>query len=573
MAFKLAEAFVRITARDETAGAVSMAKRSIGSQIGSLQQLIAAGTGALIGGAIVKGALDVAAAAEQSKVAFETILKDGEKTMALLKELDDFSVSTPFTPTEVRKAGQSLLAFRNTAAEVPEILQFLGDAAAGSGSELSELVRIFNKTKSVGKLTGETFEQFAERGVNLRVVLGEMLGKTGEEMVEMQKNGEISFDLVTQAFRKMTGEGGIFFNAMQKQSTTFSGLMSTLEGNVTKVKEQLGNALLPVAKEIVITVNNWVQTFARLNQQSNGLLGKIVLITGAVASLALAIRAASVAAQLMGTSLRKLAVASLLNPVTLSIMAIVGSIALVVAGAIKLINYLRQFKAVTNAWEMATIRIQLAWDKLKQAFQIFTQSLRMIIEKVWGPIGEEFSRFFTDMGDSFVGIVAFLIDRFSVFVRSVVNGLQVVVEQWGRAWMAMGEAMQHAIDGNLVLAAARAAQEVGRIRGEFKRLQRESAMEEERLRREREAARLRPPEAPEVAPMDELKVDKVKAEKLEADAGIFGITDLAKQMQQQELRRNDTEKKIEEHTRESAEHLADISARGEGFVAFGRASS
>ena len=56
-------------------------------------------------------ALKGAAEQEQLQVAFTTMLGSAEKANTLIKELSDFSASTPFQMPEVVGAGKQLLAF------------------------------------------------------------------------------------------------------------------------------------------------------------------------------------------------------------------------------------------------------------------------------------------------------------------------------------------------------------------------------------------------------------------------------------------------------------------------------
>ena len=169
MASKLATAYVEVTAdatkleneMSDVRSSVMKETRALASAIGSL------GIGAAAA-ALVKNTVGMASAAEQTAAAYEIILKDQEQAKKLLGDIETLSVKTPFEPGELKQGGRALLAFGATADEIVPSLRLLGDLAAGSGSQIQEIIRVFNKTRSVGKLTGETFEQFAERSINLQ---------------------------------------------------------------------------------------------------------------------------------------------------------------------------------------------------------------------------------------------------------------------------------------------------------------------------------------------------------------------------------------------------------------------
>lgn len=46
--------------------------------------------------------------------------------------------------------------------------------------------------------------------------------------------------MVKEAMRSSTAEGGRFFNGMKNASTTFSGVMSTLQDNISQVLAAIG---------------------------------------------------------------------------------------------------------------------------------------------------------------------------------------------------------------------------------------------------------------------------------------------------------------------------------------------
>lgn len=57
---------------------------------------------------------------------------------------------------------------------------------------------------------------------------------TVEQMKEMISDGAVSFDMVQKALQSATGEGGRFFQMMEKQSKTFGGVMSNIKDQVIR---------------------------------------------------------------------------------------------------------------------------------------------------------------------------------------------------------------------------------------------------------------------------------------------------------------------------------------------------
>jgi tape measure domain-containing protein len=437
MAYKLAEAFVNITTRDKSGPGMAAAKRNVSASIGGIASIISSGIAGAVGAGIAKVALGFAAAAEQSKIAFEVILKDGAKATKLLKELKQFSDVTPFEAKDVVAAGRSLLAFGSAAEDVSDQLGFLGDIAAGGGGEggIAGLARIFNKIRAEGKLTGETMDQLGDRAVDVKGVLGEMLGKSGEEMNKMQRDGEISFSMVEKAMRSMTEEGGRFFGAMEKQSKSYSGLMSTAASRITDLKVALGNTLLPAAKAVLTAFNALVGGIVKFNEASGGAVGRLMAISVAVSMVTGALYASIVAWKALGVTatqvIRKILIFSGIGiPVLILVTIIWGLVeAFVALGKKMSLN-----QEVMDTWSGAMEKFKLAWENIKVAFTAAWNALQEAAVNALNSILGVFGWSMESIEGGLVGMITTGIEKFAEFVLSASEWLRVLAENSGIAW-------------------------------------------------------------------------------------------------------------------------------------------
>jgi len=221
-----------------------------------------AAAGAIIGGVVVGGIVNLgkamvmaSAEMETTRISFNTFLGSVEAGGKIMKELQDFSVVTPFTISQINGAAKSLLAFGVEADDIAPTLKLLGDVSAGTGKDLKEMSIIFGKIKGNGRLMGAELGQLIDGGFD---PLASIAKKTGKSMVELRKDmakGLISFDMVKESFKDATSEGGLFFNMMDKQSKTLAGRMSTLEGNVGLLMAALGDELAPAVGVVVDALN------------------------------------------------------------------------------------------------------------------------------------------------------------------------------------------------------------------------------------------------------------------------------------------------------------------------------
>jgi phage-related minor tail protein len=81
--------------------------------------------------------------------------------------------------------------------------------------------------------------------------LSNQLGKSEQEITDMISKGEISTQMVLDAFKNMTSEGGKFGDLMSKQALTFNGMMSNMKDTITLMGRDIGMALLPPLKELL----------------------------------------------------------------------------------------------------------------------------------------------------------------------------------------------------------------------------------------------------------------------------------------------------------------------------------
>ncbi len=89
--------------------------------------------------------LKLAADAEQTEVAFTTMLGSADAAKNMLKELTSFAAATPFEMPGIKQAARTLLAFGTTQDQVLPLLKMLGDVSAGTGKDLAELSVIFGQ--------------------------------------------------------------------------------------------------------------------------------------------------------------------------------------------------------------------------------------------------------------------------------------------------------------------------------------------------------------------------------------------------------------------------------------------
>lgn len=230
-------------------------KKNVGNTIKNVG--LAVGAAVIgIGAAAIKSAGDM----EMLTTQFEVMLGSSEKAQAMMENLKEFAASTPFQLPDLAKGTQNLISFGVAENDVINTMKMLGDTAGGNTEKLNGLIGAYGKVQVNGKASLEELKMMGERGLPIFEELKNITGKQGDEFINMISKGGISASMVTEAFRRMTSEGGMFFKGLEKASQTFLGLMSTLKDNINLVLGEVGLALLPDLKKIIDQLITMVKT-------------------------------------------------------------------------------------------------------------------------------------------------------------------------------------------------------------------------------------------------------------------------------------------------------------------------
>lgn len=193
-----------------------------------------------------------AKAIEDMTASFTPLLGSVEKAKDLIKALNQEASTTPFTLNGIGSVAKQLLPAMNGDIEkTTQAFRMLGDTAGGSIEKLETITRGYMKTLLKGKVDMESLNMIAEAGVPIYTELSKSMGVTVKEMMKLSSEGKITSDDLTEAFKSMTTEGGIFFNGMEIASQTLSGKMSTLSDILTQIGATIGESFLPSLKEII----------------------------------------------------------------------------------------------------------------------------------------------------------------------------------------------------------------------------------------------------------------------------------------------------------------------------------
>ena len=241
---------------------------------------------------IVKAGVEFNAKMEQYQTGLTTLLGSEQEAAAVMEQIRADAARTPFDVDSLTQANQMLISTGMNAGDARTDVLNLANAIAATGggsAELSRMAANMQQIKNVGKATAMDIRQFAMAGINIYGLLADATGKTTEEVKDM----EVSYELLSLALQKAAESGGMYEGAMEAQSQTFNGRMSTLKDNILQLEGALTEDLFTQLSTTALPMlMDWVAQILEATQTEG--------ITGAIAA------AKSIISKLLHTILEKL---------------------------------------------------------------------------------------------------------------------------------------------------------------------------------------------------------------------------------------------------------------------------
>jgi tape measure domain-containing protein len=171
---------------------------------------------------------------EKYTTGFTNMLGSAQAAQEAMQAIQEDAARTPFDVASLTQANQLLISAGENAAYSRKVINALGDAVSATGggnAELSRMAANLQQIANVGKAATIDIKQFAYAGINIYQILADYTGKSVQEVQKIT----ISYDLLSQALIAASEEGGRYYNAMDTQSQTMNGRISTLKDNVSQL--------------------------------------------------------------------------------------------------------------------------------------------------------------------------------------------------------------------------------------------------------------------------------------------------------------------------------------------------
>ncbi len=455
MAFKLAEAFIQLSSRglSGVGRSLGMIKTRLSSLVGPAGRIgsLMAGIGT---GLTIKAMITLSSQAERLAVSFEVLLGSATAAKQVMEDINEFAAKTPFEQIELAQAAKKLLAFRVEQEALIPLMKRLGDLAAVSGAQLTNLAAIYGKIKGKGRLTMEEMNQLAERGIASMQDFQEILGLTPEQLRKQVEQGKVSFQDFEKVLNSLTDEGGKFFNGMLKLSQTLFGRWSTFTGNMKLLLAKLGTAITEAfdVKGIIVSMSDFVGSFwerfgGAITTSLDQIAASVRLLVKAFRDLPKFI---GPMAKLLwqGTVGIAIGVVEALGAITdaigvlgvaviaLTVIAAMNPILAMVTGVVLLVGLVRELgKRFAILGEIGSF----IWN----IFRVGVKGVSSLMSEMMGVWLDLFSMLFgIDLGGWFNSVFG----DFTTFISEMNTAMRFMLENWELTWDLMKSLVQDAVD-------------------------------------------------------------------------------------------------------------------------------
>ncbi|MDD6655236.1 MAG: tape measure protein [Treponema sp.] len=227
-----------------TAGSTSI--NSLVKEIGNLATVAAAVSFDKWALNLAGGALSASTSFRAAKEDFGIMLGDMQAGAGLFAELQEFNFWTPFDMDTTAQATKVLMAAKVPLQDITEYLTRFGDISQGNSQRFQSFINAFSKASAKGKADMEVLNVYIDQGVQILDALGQQMGVTSAEIVDMASKGKISFQDLNNALASMAEEGGLYYNSMVTASQRLDAMQSGLQESINALAASFGDMLAPM---------------------------------------------------------------------------------------------------------------------------------------------------------------------------------------------------------------------------------------------------------------------------------------------------------------------------------------
>lgn len=207
---------------------------------------------------------------ELQQRSLQAILQNKDEANRLWQQTIQLAVRSPFQVKELVTYTKQLAAYRVESDKLYDTTKMLADVSAGLGVDVQRLILAYGQVKAANYLRGTELRQFSEAGVNILEELAkyfeEVEGRAVSvgDVFERVSKRMVTFADVEEIFKRITSEGGVFYNMQEIQAETLKGQISNLRDSIDIMLNDIGKANEHILKGSVNAVKLFVENWQML---------------------------------------------------------------------------------------------------------------------------------------------------------------------------------------------------------------------------------------------------------------------------------------------------------------------
>lgn len=183
---------------------------------------------------------------ELQQRSLQALLGDTRAANAIFNKTVALAVQSPYQIKDLVSYTKQLAAYRIEQDKLYDTTKRLADVSAGLGVDMQRIILAYGQVKAAAYLRGTEVRQFTEAGINLygelqryfQEVKGEAY--TTAQIVDMISKRKVTFEDIEAIFKRMTDQGGMFYNMQAIQAETLQGKIANLKDSIDVMLNDIG---------------------------------------------------------------------------------------------------------------------------------------------------------------------------------------------------------------------------------------------------------------------------------------------------------------------------------------------
>lgn len=221
---------------------------------------------------------------ELQQRSLQALLGDTRAANAIFNKTVALAVQSPYQIKDLISYTKQLAAYRIEQDKLYDTTKRLADVSAGLGIDMQRTILAYGQVKAAAYLRGTEARQFTEAGINLygelqryfQEVKGEAY--TTAQIVDMISKRKVTFEDIEAIFKRMTDQGGMFYNMQAIQAETLIGKIANLKDSIDVMLNDIGKQNEWALKGAVSGATALLSSWESITRVGTRLLELLVLI-------------------------------------------------------------------------------------------------------------------------------------------------------------------------------------------------------------------------------------------------------------------------------------------------------